>query len=127
MGQFETLGAGKSGQRAELIKQDGFHLGGRARHLTAAETRQVRPAGMGTGRHMVLPGQAQGGLHHQRVAGVVAAGDVGGGDERHEGSIGAERVTSEGFTHITVEIDGHGLCHLRQPGRVADSEIEQLD
>ncbi|MBS1238702.1 MAG: hypothetical protein H6R38_20 [Deltaproteobacteria bacterium] len=44
--------------------------------------------------------------HDGRVPGVVTAGDVGRTDQRDHLFVQAERVVSETFTHVRIEVDG---------------------
>ena len=43
-----------------------------------------------------------GSLHHERIAGVVAAGDVGGGDIRDDGAVHPDGVCAEAFAEVAV-------------------------
>jgi hypothetical protein len=47
-------------------------------------------------------------LHHDRIAAVEAAGDVGQGDVRHQRVVGAEVVDPERLPHVAIQLNG---CH----------------
>ena len=50
-------------------------------------------------------GQRDGFAHHGRVAGVVAAGDVGGADVRNDLGIEPERIGTETFPDVGIQVD----------------------
>jgi hypothetical protein len=61
--------------------------------------------------------------HDDRIAGVIAAGDVRRADALHELGIVAERPAPEGFPEIGVEVDGQdparGTNAIAVTGRMA--------
>jgi len=64
-------------QRANLVQHHRFHLRSGQVHVAPAKTLQVRIARVRANGRAVLRRQPYGGRHHQRIAGVVSAGDVG--------------------------------------------------
>ena len=73
----------------------------------AAEALQILIAGVRADAHPVLLGQRDRVTHHDRVAGVEAAGDVGRRDQRHERRVVAQAPEPERFTHVAVDLGGH--------------------
>jgi hypothetical protein len=55
----------------------------------------------------MFDGQAHRPVHHQRIACVVPAGDVGRRDVLHHGLIGADSIPAKAFTQVTIEINLH--------------------
>ena len=54
--------------------------------------------------YAALEGEARGALHGVRVAGMAAAGDIGGGDVGHQRRF-VRRVIQ--FAHVAVQVDVH--------------------
>lgn len=75
--QFRTLFIQESLQGSDLIDGHGGQFFRRQLHLTAAETLEVRQAGVCADENGMGDAGADGGGHDERVAGVEAAGDVG--------------------------------------------------
>src|SRR5579859_6188208 len=67
---------------------------------------------MGAHGHVMLLRESDGLTHHAGVAAMKPTSDVGGGDERHDGSIGADVVGSEAFAHVAIQVDGRHSATL---------------
>ena len=94
-------------QGAHLVEDVGVGLVGRKRHVAAAESLQVGVARVGAQGDAGLLGPVHGAAHHDRVAGVHAAGDV---DARHQGDdvgVASDGVGAEAFAQIGIQIDVH--------------------
>ena len=96
-------------ERADLILDIRLDLGGRRGDIAPAEAHEVRVARMCADVHAVFLAGGDGLLHDERIAGVIAAGDVGGGDVRDDGAVHPDGVCAEAFAQVAVEVDGwHG-------------------
>ena len=72
----------------------------------AARTRPGRDSpGCAPTRHAQAPGERDGPRHHQRVAGVGAAGDVRGGHQRQQRGIVTHRPGAIALAHVGIEVD----------------------
>ena len=81
---------------------------------------------MGADGDAVLVGERHGLLHHDRVAAVEAAGDIGGGDERDDRVVGAHRPVAEALAAVAVDVDGAGLGHARSSAAFASLRRLQM-
>ena len=108
VGEFRPRRAGKRRQRADLIEDVVLYLLGPQVHRPATEAHQVRESRVGTDAHAVAEGQPHGPVHHHRVPGVIAAGDVGRSDQRHQRLVRAEGICPETLSHVAVQVYGHG-------------------
>ena len=98
---------GHRGERTELVEHCGFEFGGRHLHGPPAKALQVGEGGVGTEAGAAVTRRAHGVAHHQRVAGMEAAGDVGRIDDRQQRLIVAHLPGAEGFAQIGVQIELH--------------------
>jgi hypothetical protein len=101
-------------QRADLVDQEIAELGTGDPHLAPAEALQVGQGGVGTDLDPVLLGETHGLVHHHRVRGVEATGDVGDRDVRHDPFVVAHLVEAEALAHVAV--DRH--CHRELPSQM---------
>jgi hypothetical protein len=106
------LGAGIAGhrlQRADLVGDHVFEL---ARvHVDAAppEAPQIVEPGMRADADPLGRGLGDEPLHHDRVAGMEAAGDARGTNDLEQPRIVADVIRTKALAHIGIEIDflGH--------------------
>src|SRR5687768_15983414 len=63
----------------------------------------MRPAG-----DPVLLRELQRTPHHDRIACVATAGDVGGGNVRHDGRVLPQGPAPVGLAHVAIQVHGHG-------------------
>ena len=109
-----AFGLEKGSQRADLVDQQIRELGAGDPHLAPAEALEVGEGGVGADLDPVLLGEAHGLVHHHRVRGVEATGDVGDRDVRHDAFVVAHFVEAEALAHVAV--DRH--CHRELPSQM---------
>ena len=102
---LHARGTAESFQRAELILNVGFRFGGGDVHAAAAKAHQIGETGVRADMHAGLAAARDGFRHHERIARVVAAGDVGGGNQRDDGFIHADGICAEAFAEVTVQVN----------------------
>jgi len=95
--QRDALRARERPQRTDLIDERGPNFIGREPHLAASEPGEIGESRVCADADSMLPGQTHGALHHQRVAPMKAARDVGRGDHGHHRLVLADRVRAETF------------------------------
>src|SRR3712207_4675667 len=74
----------------------------------APEPAKIAETRMRTDRDAFLLSQNSRADHNVGIAGVPAAGDVGGSDDVEHRRIVTHRPGPEAFAHVAVEIDAHG-------------------
>ena len=99
---------GQALQCAELVEHMLFQLVEVHRHGAAPEAHAVRIAHMRADIDARRLGQAHRAVHDDRIAGVITAGEVGGGDDLHDPCVVGDRVGPETFPEVGIEIDPHG-------------------
>ena len=86
--------------RGETLRRD--------RQTPPSETAQIVEARMRADRHAAFQRQFHGARHHQRIARVKPAGDVGRGHDTEQRRIVTHGPGAEALAHIGVKIDaGH--------------------
>ena len=110
--QLQAIALGEGHQSADLILHVVFDLVGGQDHLPAAKAHQIGIAGVSAHGHAPLLGHADHLIHDHGVAGVVAAGYVGGGDVLDDALVVSDAVSAEAFAHVAVQIDGIHETHL---------------
>ena len=105
MRDTQTLGAGTSVERADLVDQHRLEFGQRDVHAPPAEPLQVGIARMRADADTVFERQGGGRGHHQRIAGMVAARDVGRADDAEHLGIAAHAPGAETFAEVGVEVE----------------------
>ena len=108
-----ALGLEESPQRADLVDQNIGQLGAGNSHLAPPEALEVGEGRMRADLDLVLLGEAHGLVHHHRVRGMEAAGDIRDRDVRHDAVVVAHFVEAEALAHIAV--DRH--CHRELPSQ----------
>ncbi|MNT47226.1 hypothetical protein D3C72_1839220 [compost metagenome] len=108
---------GKGLCRTDLVGDQAFDLAGAERNDAAAETPEVRETRVRTYRNPTFPGQCEGLRHDLRVAGMQAAGDIGGADDIQDGFVVAHAIGAVSLAHVGVEVDAQGCCILSGHGR----------
>jgi hypothetical protein len=106
---------GERRERADLV--DDLLLDVRrplAEDRPPAEPPEIEEARMGAGADARRGGGGERPRHHQRVAGVEAAGDVGRRHDLEHRLVVADLVDAEALAHVTVEID---RCHASSVAR----------
>ena len=58
-------------------------------------------------------GEAYRAIHDDGIAGMIAAGEIGGGDDVHDPGIIGNGIGAKAFTEIGVEIDLHQAVSSR--------------
>ena len=113
-------------QRADLIGDEVLHLGRLQMHRPAPEALQVGEAGVRPDAHTCrLRGEHET-VHHARIPGVEAAGDVGRGDELEELGVVADLVGAEAFGHIAIDVDAsRHLLPLARDGLVVTASLSE--
>jgi hypothetical protein len=110
---LQSLRAGESLKRSDLIFHVVLSFFGRNFHFPAPEADKVRKAGVSAYGHARLLCQPHGSFHPHRVAGVKTTGHIGRGDIRHQLLVKAELIVAEALTEVAVEINR--LCRFGTP------------
>ena len=97
-----TGGAAEGGQRAELILDIGLRLGRGNVHAAAAKAHQIGEAGVRADMHARLTAARDGLRHHERIARVIAAGDVCGRNQRDHGFVHPDGIRAEALAKVAV-------------------------
>ena len=115
----------KCGERRQLVRDAACDGVGRIAGFAPAEVFAIGVAGMRAGSDAMRGTQSQRRADRVRVAGMRAAGDVGGRDQRHE--LG---VVAAAFAEVAVEVDGGqgghssvGSSSQRSPRRIASAVL----
>jgi len=99
---------GEGGQCTELVDDIVADFIGSEVHCPAAETAQVREAGVSADAYTLADAFGHRSVHDVRVARVEAAGNVGAGHDIQERCVVTHRVGTKTFTKIRDKIDcGH--------------------
>ena len=101
--EFKPVFTEERRQGSGLVQDDRLDLLRTEDHPAAAEADHVWQAGVRADGHAVLGRKGHRPVHDIRIAGVVAAGDVGDVDDAHEFFIIAEFVQAQTFAHIGVQ------------------------
>src|SRR5690606_33962590 len=80
-------------------------LGALAGYAAAAEAVEVGEGRMRADGDAVLLRHPDRAAHHDRVAGMKAAGDIGRGDELQHRGVVADRIGAEALAHVAVQVD----------------------
>ena len=102
--QFEAVGFTEGFERADLIEAVGVLFVRRTLHVPASEADEVGISGVRAGRHSLFGAGLERLFHHQRVAGVKAAGDVRRGHGAHYRRVVAHFVGAEALSDIAVKV-----------------------
>ena len=97
-----TGGAAEGGQRAELILDIGLRLGRGNVHAAATKAHQIGEAGVRADMHARLAAARDGLRHHERIAPVIAAGDVCGRNQRDHGLVHPDGIRAEALAKVAV-------------------------
>jgi hypothetical protein len=95
MVERDAFGTAEAEQGADLIDADLVDFGFRQFHAPPAKAHQVGIGDVGAELDSVVLGQRDRAGHRAGIGGVIAAGDVDRGDERHQGLVAAERIAAE--------------------------------
>ncbi|MCY1377163.1 hypothetical protein D9M69_647180 [compost metagenome] len=110
VGHPAALSRGHGLQCTHLVEDGGFQFLGRQLHGAAAETLQVGEGRVRTQAHAVGQREAHGLAHHDRVARMKTAGDVGAANHLQQRRVVAHAPGAEAFAEVGVEVDG-GWVH----------------
>ena len=113
--EAQAFGGGQTGERADLVDQHRLQFLGRDAHWAAAEALQVGIGDMRADADAAFLRQPQRAPHHQRIAGMEAAGDVGRGDDAEQFRVGAHGPGAEALAQVGIEIDLHGSSEYSAP------------
>ena len=102
MGERDAHFTGQALKGKKLFGDELKDIGGGEREFEAAEVCGVRIAGMRAHGDAVLAGERERVAHGGFVAGMGAAGDVCGGDERHQFG-----VVWRAFAEIAIQVEVH--------------------
>src|SRR5207249_7660227 len=109
----DTLGSGERLEGSHLVEHVILQLVGRDGHCAPTEAHEVGQRDVGADRDSVLARHTHGGAHDVWVAAVVAARYVGGGEQRHQLGVRAERPPPVALPHVGVDV--HPECFHRVP------------
>ncbi len=123
-------------QRSHLVHDHCLELLIRNLQIPPAKADQIRKSRMRP--HGNTRGLARGHrlLHYNRIRCMESAGDVGRGNLLHHLGIHSDLIVAEAFSHITVQINLHGLLspaqlfsyrffHTLQPVNTSDSRFSR--
>ena len=108
-------------ERAELVAHISLHFLRGAGHISAAEAHEIRKARVSAERDRSLPTETCGLRHHEGIAGVIAAGHIGGRNLGDDLLVEAYGVGTEALAEIRVKIHmihsitSFNLCGIADP------------
>src|SRR5579875_567133 len=105
--------AGDRVERPRLEDDVVAYLGGRDRHVAAAEAAAIGERDMSADRDAAGDGGGDGGPHRRRVSGVEAAGDVRARDDPEQRGIVGELPDAVALAEVAVEVDRESARHRR--------------
>ena len=104
----ETLLTAEGQQSTHLILDIDLCLGRSHRQIAAAEALQVGKAGMSANGYIVFLAEPCCLFHDDGIAGMIAAGHIGGSNIGHERGVHTDGIRAEALTQIAVQIYS---CH----------------
>ena len=98
------MGGAEGLDSTQLVLHEGLDLLGGASHVAATEADQIGMTGVGTDGNTGSLGGGNGLIHDQRIAGMIAASNVGGRDVGDNGLVHTDGISAEALTQIAVQV-----------------------
>ena len=102
--ESEIVGLCKGHQRAKLVLDVCLRFFRRTNHVATTKAHQIRVAGVRADRDTRRFRVRDSLIHHERIAGMIAAGDVCRRDMSDHFFIKPDLICAEAFTQIAVEV-----------------------